>query len=267
VLGRAVELYPVRLHGVVVLSTHFHLLIAPESVDQMSGFMQHLTNNLSREVGRLHDWPGPMFARRYTSIPVSDEPGAQIARMEYLLSNGCKEGLVLSPRDWPGVQSAEALADGVPLVGEWIDRTAYRSARNKDRNVSIRQFTERYEVHLEPLPCWKHLAGAVWRARVADLVEEIEKKTLKMHHGEGTVPLGSRAVRRVHPHRKPSYESRSPRPMVHALTRRVRDEMIAAYREFEVAYRHASARFRSGEWSVTFPPGTWKPHLLVPGPG
>lgn len=49
-----------------------------------------------------------MWARRFSSIPVSDEPEAQILRLRYLLSNSTKEGLVLSPSDWPGVHCADA---------------------------------------------------------------------------------------------------------------------------------------------------------------
>lgn len=70
------------------MSNHLHILASPESVEQMADFMRHVNANLSKEVGRLHDWPGPMFDRRYTSIPVSDEPEAQIARLRYLLLKG-----------------------------------------------------------------------------------------------------------------------------------------------------------------------------------
>jgi hypothetical protein len=42
--------------------------------------------------------------RRYNmriAIVVSGEDGAQIERLKYLLANGCKEGLVARPQDWP----------------------------------------------------------------------------------------------------------------------------------------------------------------------
>ncbi|MDA8020916.1 MAG: transposase [Thermoanaerobaculia bacterium] len=124
-LGRAHELHPVRLHAVVVMSTHFHLLLSPENSQQLASFMGHLNGNLSKKIGRLHDWSGSMFERRYQCIPVSDEPAAQQARLRYLLQHGCKEGLVLSPRDWPGIHSAAALCHGEAIRGTWIHRTEY----------------------------------------------------------------------------------------------------------------------------------------------
>jgi hypothetical protein len=54
---------------------------------------------------------------------VSDEEPAQVARLEYLLSHGCKEGLVERLADWPGVHCATALLTGDPVEGTWFDRT------------------------------------------------------------------------------------------------------------------------------------------------
>ena len=47
-----------------------------------------------REVSRLTGWRDKVFARRYQAIPISEEEAAQVARLVYVLSNGCKEDLV-----------------------------------------------------------------------------------------------------------------------------------------------------------------------------
>ena len=54
----------------------------------------HFSSKLARDVGRVTGWREKVFGRRYQAILVSDEPEAQIARLRYLLSHGCKEGLV-----------------------------------------------------------------------------------------------------------------------------------------------------------------------------
>jgi hypothetical protein len=46
------------------------------------------------------DWPHRVWSRRYQAILVSGEEAAQIERFRYLLSHGCKEGLVARSRDW-----------------------------------------------------------------------------------------------------------------------------------------------------------------------
>ena len=85
--------------------------------------MQHLAGNLSKEVGgRLRDWSGSLWQRRFDQIVVSDEPDAQWTRLKYLLSHGVKEELCASPMDWPGVHAARALGYDEPLEGTWWNR-------------------------------------------------------------------------------------------------------------------------------------------------
>ncbi len=97
VLGRALEVSPLELCGVVVVSNHAHALAVVREQQQLSRFMQHASCNLSKEVGRLRGWSGPLWGRRYDGIVVSDESAKQWNRLKYLLSHGVKEGLVESP--------------------------------------------------------------------------------------------------------------------------------------------------------------------------
>jgi hypothetical protein len=62
VIGRAQRLYDVKIHAVGFLSTHDHQLCSFDDVEQQALFLQHIQCNLSKEVGLLHDWSGPMFA-------------------------------------------------------------------------------------------------------------------------------------------------------------------------------------------------------------
>jgi hypothetical protein len=55
--------------------------------------MQYLRANLSRKVGRLVDWSGGFWERRYSAEPVLDDE-ALVGRLRYVLAHGVKEGLV-----------------------------------------------------------------------------------------------------------------------------------------------------------------------------
>ncbi|MGB5175170.1 MAG: transposase, partial [Thermoanaerobaculia bacterium] len=112
ILGRAQRLYDVEIHGYVVLSNHYHLLVTVNSALQLARFMAYFQGNLAKEAGRLHNWRGPFWHRRYQHVLVSDEEAAQVNRLLYILGNGCKEDLVSSPLEWPGVSSVEALLFG-----------------------------------------------------------------------------------------------------------------------------------------------------------
>ena len=123
ILARAQELYELQIHAFVFLSNHYHLLCSPTDPQQLARAMCFINSNLARELGRLHGFREKFWGRRYRAIPVSGEAAAQVARLRYLLAHGCKEGFVLTPGDWPGVQCVKALLEGQPLLGLWFDRT------------------------------------------------------------------------------------------------------------------------------------------------
>ena len=58
ILGRAQRLYDVEIHGYVVLSNHYHLLVTVKSALQLARFMAYFQGNLAKEAGRLHNWRG-----------------------------------------------------------------------------------------------------------------------------------------------------------------------------------------------------------------
>ena len=249
------------VHGVVVMSNHIHLLMAPTSVEQMAKFMCLLNANIAKEAGRLHDWRGTMFPRRYASIPVSDEPQAQIARLRYLMSQGTKENLVAAPTDWPGVHASRALVEGRNMKGIWVHRREMFRARQRGNEVNEADFTDDVELVLEPLPCWQHLEADAYRSRIQEMVDDIEGETIARHRSAETVPKGASWVQRRHPHERPKPGHRSPKPRFHAFAKKIREGMVAAYRSFAAAYGLASERLAQGDLGVTFPDNCFPPPL------
>ena len=196
VLGRAQRRLGVLCHGVVFASNHFHLLLTVDDANQLSRFMEYVDSNLAREVARLLDWPNRVWSRRYQAILVSGEEAAQVERFRYLLSHGCKEGLVARLRDWPGVHSVRALLDGEPIRGLWFDRTKEYAARNRGEDFDRLKYATEETFELTPLPCWAHLSPEAYRERVAALVEEIEREAEtaeKRSPDRWMVRLGSQA--------------------------------------------------------------------------
>ncbi len=231
------------------------------SVEQMAEFMCLVNANLANEAGRLHDWMGTMFPRRYASIPVSSEPQAQIARLRYILEQGTKENLVIAPTDWPGVHSSRAMVEGRTMKGIWIKRKEMWDAKQRGEDVTEAEFTEDVELTLDPLPCWRHLDPDAYRDRVAEMADDIERETIERHKKAETVPKGAEWVRRRHPHERPKPGHPSPRPRFHAFARKVREQLVAAYREFLAEYRIAAERLAGGDVGVAFPENCFPPPL------
>ena len=263
VVAKALEKYPVELIGLAVPSNHYHLMASGTSQEDLSAFMNFVAGNVAKEAGRLHGWKGRLWEGRYRCIPVTDEEAIQVARLKYLLSQGCKEGLVASPRQWPGVHCAKALMTGQGIPGVWVDRTAlYNARRRKKGREKIRpiDFEEDVLVTFAPLPCWEHLSPEEYQQRIRDLVQEIEEETAAMHLRNGTQPLGRREVLAQDPLHRPDSVKKSPATKVHAFTSAAREAFLQGLRLFLLAYWAASERFRAGDFEVEFPAGCFRPH-------
>lgn len=260
-LAVAKERFGVEIVCVVVLSNHLHLLLKVANAQQLASFQCYVSSNIAREVGRLTGWREKVWGRRYTAIPVSEEPAAQIARLRYLLSHGVKEGLVERCVDWPGVHSAEALTSGQEMQGFWFDRTAEYNARRRGEDCGTYAFASPQSLELTPLPCWQDLDPAEYQQKVAEMIQEIEQEARRERRRQGIAALGSKMILRQDPFTKPPPITRTPTPWIHAACRAVRESFRRGYLAFEQAYREAASRLVEGDLGVCFPPGCFPPAL------
>lgn len=258
ILGRAQRLYGMSICGFAFLSNHYHLLVWARDAEQLARFVGYLNSKLAREVGRIHAWREKVWGRRYQSIVVSDEEEAQVERLFYLLQQGCKEGLVADPEDWPGATSVRAMLHDEPLVGRWIDRTSKGSPRERSERDDREGDESRELVTLDPLPAWSHLEPTERQRRVGELVTRVRDAAAARQSRHGR-PAGAHEVMLHDPHEVPLESSRGSAPWVHAATRARRLAFLAAYRLFVAAFRRAADALRAGCVPVEFPAGCFQP--------
>jgi hypothetical protein len=77
----------------------------------------------------------------------------------------------------------------------------------------------------------------------------------------GKEPAGAAAMRSQNPLGQPARTKRSPAPLVHAATRRMRQEIYALYAQFVAAFREAAEQLKMGDRSARFPEGSFPPGL------
>ncbi len=261
ILARAARLYPVEIHAFAFLSNHFHILLSVSDAQRLAAFMGYLNSNLAREAGRLIRWREKFWGRRYQAILVSNEEGSQVARLRYVLSHGAKEGLVRSPRDWPGAHSASYLLSGDPVRGRWINHTLEYMAGRKGIQLQPEDFVEEESLELAPIPCWARIGSEQYRARVAEIVEDIETDADLRARDTGKPVAGRAFVLRQDPHFEPNRVEKGPAPLVHTVSRQIRKEFREAYALFLAAFRRASEQLRAGEVGALFPRGSFPPAL------
>ena len=235
-----------------------------ENVARWADFMRHVNSNIAREVGRLYNWHEHFWGRRYRAIPILDNEKLE-ERVHYLLSHGCKEGLVIRPSAWPGVNCVEALVDGETLEGTWYDRTKEYQARRAGQEVEPGQFETRYQVPLSPLPTLVGKSDEEQRAWYREMVSLIEEQTRERLRKEGKKVLGRRKVLAQSPFSKPKRIKRSPAPACHCTEIDRWKAFRDAYRSFASLYRNASRKLRQGAKKVKFPDNCFPPPLAYTG--
>ena len=251
IIGRAQRMTQIRLHAFVYLSNHDHGLCGTDSVQQMSAFKGFVNGNIARELGREHDWKEKFWGRRYHSASVADTEQDQQKRLRYILSNGCKEGLVDSPLDWPGVSSAWALSRGIwTLEGTWIDRSS-------DRNNGPKRVKE--TVQLSPMPFMESWTPKEQRQWFVDTIREIEEETRATRRKERRRSLGIKRIERQNPHDKPESFEHSPAPLFHATDADERHKLEYAREMKEAQYRYAAQRLKHGQTDAEFPSDCFLP--------
>jgi hypothetical protein len=265
VLARARGLHPVGISAVVCLSNHFHLLLQVPDAKRLADFMQYVNCNLAREVARLTGWHTKIFATRYRAIPVSDEESAQVERLRYILSHGCKENLVEHLLDWPGVHMIQAIVNGEPLRGYWFDRSQEYAARCRREEFETYRYATEEELFLDPLPCWKHLPPEEYRARIVSMSNEIETEAAAARKRTGAQFLGPKAILLQNPLHRPQTVKRSPAPRIHAASRAVRKWFYEIYSDFVRDFRDAAEQLRAGNLEAPFPRGCFPPALPFVG--
>jgi hypothetical protein len=265
VLGRALEVSPLELCSLVMLTNHFHGLAVVDDLRQLSRFMQHFEANLSKEIGtRLRDWPGTIWDGRYSKIVVSDEPDVQRAILKYQLSNSVKEGLVESPFQWPGVHAASSLVTGESLKGYWFNRSAEWVARNQGKEVGHYDFATEYEVGFAPLPAFRHLSDEAYREMMAEIVREIEEEGEAQRNGDSVAGVARVLVQ--NPYEKPTRKTkRSPKKLFHVRDEDLEKSLRADLSEHLAQRQEATERLlgAAGETgaSLGFPVGCYPPLL------
>lgn len=261
ILARAARLYPVRAHAFAFLSNHFHLLLTVPDAQHLAAFMGYLNSNLAREAGRLIRWREKFWGRRYQAILVSNEEASQLARMRYILSHGTKEGLVRSPKEWPGAHAAPFLLSGGPVRGRWINHTLEYTACRKGISLRPQDLFEHETLELAPIPCWAELDGEEYRARVAEMIETLENEGERKVEETGKPVAGPSFVQSQDPHFEPNRIKKGPAPLIHAISRQVRRDIRSAYSLFLAVYRQASEQLRNGCLDARFPQGSFPPAL------
>jgi REP element-mobilizing transposase RayT len=257
ILGKTQQMCKgVQVHEFVFASNHVHLIVTAAEAS-LSPFMKYLKGNIAKKIGRLVNWPDTFWQRRFSVQPVLDKEAAH-GLVRYILSHGPKEGLVRHPSEWPGLSSFN-LRRKKPekkfYFYHWAWRWKHGAAVGGSHNLWDQRWAEEVSVTLTPLPYWVELSmEKQWQklnALADDVAEEASHKFQSV--------TGCKNVVRQKPHFRPEKTKKSAAPVCFASTEEAIASFLEMRRGFCATYATASEKFRSGDFSVPFPPFSFRP--------
>ena len=250
----AASLYGVKVHAVVVMSTHIHLVVTDPNA-WVPKFMHWLDMMVARflnaKFGRTENfWSNGTYNR-----PEIIDPEDVLRKMIYVLVNPVAAGAEPVAARWRGLWTG-TLRDGV----------AHFTAAKPKLGTFFEEHPDEVTLVVERPAGFEHLSGKEFSdlfQREFEKGEAAARERVVAEHeasGRGGQPFeGTRAVlARSREDRATSLEEfASLDPNVIASDKALRIQMIEDLKTFRAEYRDALRRFQTGEDDVEFPPGTY----------
>jgi putative transposase len=105
-----------RMHALVLMTNHIHLLLTPERPDSASSLMKHLGQRYTQYFNRKSGRTGTLWEGRYRSC-LAESAEYVLACYRYIEMNPVRAGMVSQPRDYRwSSHGANALGHSWPLI-------------------------------------------------------------------------------------------------------------------------------------------------------
>jgi REP element-mobilizing transposase RayT len=250
ILAVVANRYAIRVHAVVLMSTHEHLIVT-DTRGCLPNFLRELHRIVALCVKALRKWEGAVWDHERPSVVELRTPEAIVEKLAYVMANPVAAGLVRAAKDWPGVQT----------LPEDLGKKAFDVARPSlyiDRNNPL--WPEHATLELA-MPTISGLSAAQIREAVGhELAEQEQDARTNVRYG-GRDFRGATRIRKASPYdRAKSWEplrGRNPQFAVGKRQKQAFFDAVAELRAFHRSYREALDRWRCGLREACFPSGTW----------
>lgn len=274
-LTKYVTRYKIKLVSFIFTPSGFKLyLLSPEQ--NLHKFMCLLQTNISKDVNKLQERTGPVFAGRYSAEPVLEDEQEEV--MREIIAQVCMDDLVAHPEDWGGASSWAAQLSGEEIVGHRVDRALFWRLRRAPEYYNTPDFlleqmaTIEYRVKLTPLPIWADLSHAERAKKIQEFAEsaaELRRSAYAAQALEYDEKPDIPGLKEVLA--SSSYDHYDLwKPMRRGYCHTMDEEQIEAFykarEERDEQYDDAARRLRRGEEDIYFPEGMIPPgHLHCVG--
>ena len=256
--------YKVKLYALAIEGNHLHTL-AHYPQPNRSHFKRDLNSCVARAIPRyVSSYPGGrIWARRY-SVEYVPSPEDIENWFFYTVLQPIQDGLVDRISDYPGYNCFNDAVAGIERKYRVINWGAYHERRRWDRSVRLRDFIEEHGLCFTRLPGYEKLSHKEYRKVMLEKLESRRQKILSKRRTPSPGPeCLKKKVAGSRPYRTKVSVRETHRPRILSVSRERRVEFETWYFDIYFRYREASSRYRAGDSSAEFPPGTYKPPLFT----
>ena len=227
-------------------------------------FMRDLNSSVARAVHRYTpEYPGGRFwGRRYSSELLPGDADIE-DRFFYTVLQPVQDGLVERISDYNGYNCFHDAVHGITRRTKVVRWGDYNAAKRHNSAVSIKDYTDHFELKYNRLPGYKELSQKEYINVMHRKLEERRVRIVNERKRKGLAFAGPSVLSRMRrgsvPRETKTSTQHTLRPRVLSISAERRKVATSWYFSIYAQYLEASKRYRSGELEVTFPPGTYKP--------
>jgi REP element-mobilizing transposase RayT len=263
-LARYQERFNVILYALVIMGNHYHLLAEfPE--ENKSDFYRCFNSIVARLTKRYVEEfeGGPLWARRARSQEVGKTREDILNRFFYEVLNPVKSGLASKISDYDGYNSFHHSITGRTQTFEIFNREDYNNRKRYNKHLTPADCVSKHTLKFSRLPGFEDMPQDEYIKMMKAELERRRGELIKERQAEGLGFVPKEVLRAQKPGSKPkttkTSERTSKRPLILTGSREVKQAFNDWYWPMRAAYKEASRRFRLGELTVEFPPGTYRP--------
>ncbi len=262
-LARYQERYAVQIFAFVIMGNHYHLL-ARFPRGNKAAFFRDLNGMISKlTASKVRQFDGGKLWGGRIRCQVVPNPADVVDKFFYIALNPVAAGIVQKLSDYTLYNSFADAAYQRRKTFRVVDWPTYNSRKRFDPNTSKSDCTTVHTLTFSKLPKFEHLSRKDYADRLNHELEARRKVVVDGRLKGGKKFASREAIRAIEPgslpHSTKTSQRHTPRPLVLTSCPETKRIFLDWYFTLRAAYITASRKLRSGQLTVTFPPGTYRP--------
>jgi len=268
-LAKYVEQYRVELYAFTLIGNHYHLIARfPEG--NMAGFQRDFNARIAESVRILvkNFRGGHLFSRRYSSQILELEDAIEHYFL-YTFLQPVTSRLTAKISDYPGKNFLNDAASGRENKYKYFAYGEYNRAKKRSNKVRKSNYWREHALRFERLPFYAHLSKGAYKDKIKTIAEKKRGSILDKHKtenpGKPQYYLTKPQLRKITPGSYPKKTKKSKRtPIILCFHPQVKKLLLEWYFLTYSAFRDAVESYKKGDFSISFPPGTYSPPGIAP---